>query len=65
LSALARHKTVLTAVMPGDVTLTPAAQITLSGTEPVFDQTYGIDTISRTLSAAHGFTQIVRAYALN
>ncbi len=65
LSALARHKTVLTATMPGDVTLTPAARILFTGTESVFDQTYGIDMISRTLSAAHGFTQIVRAYALN
>jgi phage protein D len=65
LSALARHKTVMTAVMPGDVTLTPASQIMLSGTDTPFDQTYEIDMISRTVNAIRGFTQVVRAYALN
>jgi phage protein D len=62
-AALARHGTVLTATMPGDVTLMPSATLAVSGTGSSLDQNYIVDTISRSVSAHRGFTQTVRAYA--
>jgi hypothetical protein len=51
--------------MPGDVMLRPDSQIVMNGTDTVFDNTYMIDMISRSLNARQGFTQIIRAHAVN
>ncbi len=64
LAVLARHTTILTGTMPGDLVLAPAAQILLGGTESALDQLYTVDAITRSVDARRGFTQTVRAYAL-
>ena len=63
LAALGRHKTVLTATMPGELTLAPGTGIVLGGTGSALDQAYTIDSISRSIDCRSGFVQTVRAYA--
>lgn len=61
LAELSRHERVITAEMPGELTLTPRQHIRLTGTDTGFDQDYWITDITRRLSQSHGFTQHLRA----
>jgi phage protein D len=63
LVGLARHTTILTAEMPGELSLMPASRIILGNTHSAFDQTYTVAVVTRSLSARRGFTQTIRAYA--
>ena len=63
LSTLGQHGTILTATMPGELTLTPNAGIVLGGTNSAFDQSYTIDAVSRSIDGRAGFTQVIRAHA--
>jgi phage protein D len=65
LAALSRHVTILEMRLPGELALMPAAPIYLSGTQSQLDQVYIIDEIIRELDAEHGFSELIRAYALN
>ena len=65
LASLAQHGTVMIATMPGELSLTPNAQLALVGTDSTFDQAYTIEAITRTIDWQTGFTQAVRAYAIN
>lgn len=65
LAALGWHGTTLMGTMPGDATLMPGMQMVLSGTDTVFDQNYTVAEVSRALDVARGFTQSVRAYAID
>jgi hypothetical protein len=65
LAGLAQHGTIMVARMPGELALVPGSTISLSQTESAFDQTYMVDTIRRSIDAGRGFTQIVRAHAVN
>ncbi len=64
LSTLASHGVILTATMPGELTLLANSQIALAGTNSAFDQDYRIDVIKRSVNGRSGFTQIVRAHAI-
>lgn len=61
LADLSRHERVITASMPGDLTLSPRSLVTLEGTQTDFDQTYVVDEVLRRFSMRDGFTQTVRA----
>lgn len=61
LAELSQHERVITAVIPGELTLTPRNTIALSGTNTAFDQTYYVDQITRTIDMRRGFTETVRA----
>ena len=63
LATLASHGTILTATMPGDLMLMPNSEIALGGTSSVFDQSYIVDAISRSIDKQRGFVQVVRAHA--
>jgi phage protein D len=61
LAALTQHGYVLTATMPGELTLTPRDVVSLIGTGSSFDQNYTIDEIRRGFDARRGFIQTLRA----
>ncbi|MCB8874774.1 hypothetical protein [Acidisoma silvae] len=61
LADLSRHERVVTATMPGDLSLSPRALVTLQGTGTAFDQTYVVDEVLRRVSLQDGFVQTVRA----
>lgn len=61
LAELTQHERVVSAEMPGDVSLAPRMMLRLEGTGTDFDQSYWIDEIERHLSVQHGFTQRLRA----
>lgn len=61
LAELTRHRMVLHATMPGDLTLAPRDMVLLEGTGTAFDQAYAVDEVTRRVSIRHGFTQHVRA----
>lgn len=61
LTTLAQHERVITALMPGELTLTPRSLVGLEGTGTAFDQVYYVDTIERRLRFDGGFVQHVRA----
>lgn len=65
LADLTRHRMVLHATMPGDLSLAPRDALTLAGTSTAFDQIYYVDEVSRRLSMQHGFVQYVRASNAN
>ncbi len=64
LATLAQHSTILTAIMPGETSLTPNSQILLAGTGSQLDQTYTIEAIKRSINTHSGFTQKIYAYAV-
>jgi phage protein D len=64
LSVLAQHATILRAEIPGELALTPASPILLTGTNTALDQTYVIDAITRSIDARSGFVETIRAHAL-
>lgn len=61
LAELTRHERVITAEMPGELSLMPRMQVLLDGSATGFDQVYWIDEVDRHLHVAGGFTQVVRA----
>ena len=61
LAELTRHRMVLHATMPGDLSLAPRDALSLGGTATAFDQIYYVDEVSRRLSVQHGFVQQVTA----
>lgn len=61
LAELSAHERLVTADMPGELTLAPRQQIRLEGTGSGFDQPYWIDAIDRHLHFARGFTQRLHA----
>ncbi len=63
LALLNRHKTMLMGTMPADLTTMPGQQFVLSGTGSVFDQTYTVEVIRRSVRAKRSFSQTVRAFA--
>lgn len=58
-----RHEFDLTIEMPGDESLTPFFQISLSGTNSGFDQTYNIDHVSHKLVVKSGYTMTISTKA--
>ncbi|MDR3520435.1 MAG: hypothetical protein P4L54_02350 [Acidocella sp.] len=64
LMALTAHSGIMTAKIPGELELLPAARILLAGTESSLDQIYMTDSIVRRISVADGFTQMIRAHAV-
>lgn len=58
---LVRHERVIEGRMAGELQVTPRRQLVLSGTGTTWDQTYWIDTVTRSLSVAGGFDQRVTA----
>ena len=65
LAALGQHQVVMSATMPGDVTLRPGMTLALAGTGSALDQSYAVEGVTRRLIAARGFEQQVTAYAVN
>jgi len=65
LSSLMRQTSMIALVMPGELTLLPGSIIALNATNSSFDQNFSIETIRRTMDARRGFTQAIRAYAVN
>ena len=61
LATLTQHERVVSAEMPGELSLAPRMMLRLEGTGTDFDQSYWIDEIERHLSVSHGFTQRLRA----
>lgn len=61
LTTLTQHELVVTAVMPGELSLNPRGIVAIEGTGTAFDQNYVIDTIDRRVSFGGGFVQHVRA----
>jgi hypothetical protein len=64
LATLGQHSTILMGTMPADLSLMPGTQLALSGTYSIFDQTYVVQSISRTLHGRSGFIQTIRAGAV-
>jgi phage protein D len=62
-SAISGQAMVLLGTMPGDVSLLQGAVMQLSGTGSMFDAAYTVMAVTRSVSAAHGFRQVVRACA--
>lgn len=60
LTDLSGHERLVHAELPGELTLTPRSQVTLTGTGTDFDQTYYVAELDRHFSIAHGFTQRLR-----
>lgn len=61
LAELLAHERMVTATLPGELSLAPRDLLTLAGTGTDFDQTYVICEVERRLSFAEGFVQRVRA----
>jgi hypothetical protein len=64
LMALTAHSAIMTAKIPGELEMLPAARILLAGTESFLDQIYMADSIVRRISVADGFTQMIRTHAV-
>jgi phage protein D len=60
LTDLSGHERLVHAELPGELTLTPRSQVTLTGTGTDFDQTYYVAELDRHFSVQHGFTQRLR-----
>jgi phage protein D len=60
LAELSKHERVIEVDMPGELTLTPRNMVQIEGTGTSFDQTYYIQTITRSLSFDDGFQQSMR-----
>jgi hypothetical protein len=65
LAVLNTHGTLLLAAMPGELSIVPGRTLNLTGTDSQYDQDYLVDTVSRSISAVHGFTQNVKAHAVS
>jgi phage protein D len=61
LADLRRQERVMTASLPGELSMRPRDTIALSGTGTAFDQSYQIDNITRSIDVRRGFAQRVRA----
>ena len=61
LAQLSRHERVVSAEMPGELSLDARMMVAVEGTGSAFDQTYWVDEVSRSIDARHGFHQTVRA----
>jgi phage protein D len=61
LEMLSQHERVITAVMPGELTLTPRSLVGVEGTNTAFDQSYLVEAIDRRIRCDRGFIQNVRA----
>ena len=61
LAELTQHERIITALMPGELSLTPRSMVALQGTGTAFDQIYHVDSIERHLRFDGGFVQRVRA----
>ena len=61
LEELTRHRMVLRATMPGDLTLAPRDNLLLRDAGGAFDQAYVVEEVTRRMSIVHGFTQQVCA----
>lgn len=61
LAELTQHERVITAEMPGELTLAAGQQILLQGSGTAFDRVYLVDSIERRLDMSCGFTQWLRA----
>ena len=61
LAELTMHERVVECVIPGDLSLTPGADLIIGGTGTEFDQLYHIDVVAQRLSITEGFIQRVRA----
>jgi len=64
LSVLKQHATILRAEIAGELALTPARPVLLSGTNTALDQTYIIDAMIRSIDTRNGFVETIRAHAL-
>jgi phage protein D len=60
LTELSKHERVIEVDMPGELSLTPQNMVQIEGTGTSFDQTYYIQTITRSLSFDDGFRQSMR-----
>ncbi len=63
LTTIGQHGTLLRGTMPLDLSLTAGASLVLSGTYSPFDQSYVVQSVSRTLHSRGGLVQVVRAFA--
>jgi len=61
LDELVRHERVVTAEMPGELSISAHGLLGLEGTGTAFDQAYRIDEVERSIDARSGFRQTVRA----
>ncbi|MCQ8277792.1 hypothetical protein NFI95_04955 [Acetobacteraceae bacterium KSS8] len=61
---LRARQRILSATMPGELSLAPRRSISLSGTGTGWDTTYVVDHIVRHISAERGFTQTLTAITL-
>jgi phage protein D len=61
LDELVRHERVVTAEMPGEVSISAHGLVALEGTGTAFDQPYRVDEIVRSIDARGGFRQTLRA----
>lgn len=61
LADISKHERVIQWREPGNLILTPRNLVRLDGTGTDFDQTYYVDTITRTISQGGGFAMSVRA----
>ena len=61
LAELTLHERVISAEMPGELTLFPRAMVRVEGTGTGFDQAYWIDRVERHFSLRDGFVQTVHA----
>lgn len=61
LTELTSHDWTIEAFLPGELQLTAASTLALSGTSTEFDQVYQIESIHRHMSTRGGFTQRIRA----
>lgn len=60
LNELTRHERIVTIEMPGELNLTARSMVQVTGTGSTWDQTYYIDTLTRSMDWTQGFTQSVR-----
>lgn len=61
LGTLVQHERIITALMPGELMLTPRSIVGLEGTGTAFDQAYRVETIERRVRFDGGFVQHVCA----
>ncbi|MGE4482007.1 hypothetical protein [Acidocella sp.] len=64
LTMLMRHGKILLGKMPGDIKLSVGDAIYLADTNSELDDTYVVTSLTRRLGGREGFTQTVRAYAV-
>lgn len=65
LTELTAHERTIEALLPGELQLTAASMLALSGTGTEFDQVYQIESISRRMHSKGGFTQLIRAQTMS